>query len=202
MGRFDSVLFDFDGVLLDSEPIHYVCWADAVKPLGISITWEQYQKHCVGFHDRDVMAFLAGLAQPPVTVEAVRSRFAKKSELFVRRTSEPRLFSRELVGFLKSLSEYRLAVVTSSERAEIEPVLAAGGILGLFESVICAGDVARHKPAPDPYLTAAERLGVEAPLAVEDSELGVASAVAAGFEVVRVRGPAEVPYKVGSRLRG
>ena len=194
------MLFDFDGVLLDSEPLHYACWAEAVNSLGISITWEQYEKHCIGFHDRDVMAFLASLAQSPVSVDAVRGCFARKTGLFVRRASQPGLISRELIGFLRSLSEYKLAVVTSSERAEIEPVLAAGGILGLFRSVVCAGDVARHKPAPDPYLNAAEALQAEEPLVVEDSELGVASALAAGFDVVRVHGPDQVLSRVWERL--
>ena len=79
-------------------------------------------------------------------------------------------------------------------------MLEAGGLRQYFKRWWAARDVKRHKPAPDPYLLAAERLGVRAPLVVEDSAAGLASGRAAGFEVLAVTHPAEVPLLVGRRL--
>ena len=93
-----------------------------------------------------------------------------------------------------------MAVVTSSGRSEIEPLLEAGGLRRYFDTLVCARDAPRHKPAPDPYLLAAERLAARTALVVEDSEAGIASGRAAGFEVLEVRTPADVPRLVLDRL--
>jgi HAD superfamily hydrolase (TIGR01509 family) len=97
---------------------------------------------------------------------------------------------------------YRMAVVSSSGRTEVEPLLEAGGLLRYFDTLVCARDAQRHKPAPDPYLLAAERLGARTALVVEDSEAGIASGRAAGFEVLEVQSPADVPKLVIARLGG
>jgi HAD superfamily hydrolase (TIGR01509 family) len=112
-------------------------------------------------------------------------------------------FPAGLAEFLEGLrGEYRMAVVTSSGRSEIEPMLDAGGLFRYFDTLVCAGDTDRHKPAPDPYLLAAKRLQARTALVVEDSEAGIASGRAAGFEVLAVKSPAEVPGLVSRRLSG
>jgi HAD superfamily hydrolase (TIGR01509 family) len=105
--------------------------------------------------------------------------------------------------FLSDLDgRYKLAVVSSSSCSEIEPMLEAGGLRQFFRTVVGGEDVKRHKPAPEPYLLAAERLGVRVPLVVEDSESGLAAGRSAGFEVLAVKHPAEVPVLVARRLAG
>ena len=79
-------------------------------------------------------------------------------------------------------------------------MLAAGGLRQYFETIVGAESVKRYKPAPDPYLLAAARLGSRTPLVVEDSEAGIASGRAAGFEVLQIHHPAELPDAVGRRL--
>jgi HAD superfamily hydrolase (TIGR01509 family) len=79
-------------------------------------------------------------------------------------------------------------------------MLEAGGLRRYFDTLVCARDALRHKPAPDPYLLAAERLAARTALVVEDSEAGIASGRAAGFEVLEVRTPADVPRLVLNRL--
>jgi beta-phosphoglucomutase-like phosphatase (HAD superfamily) len=91
-------------------------------------------------------------------------------------------------------------VVSSSLRAEVEPILVAAGVRERFELVVAGEDVVRHKPAPDPYLLAAGMLGAQCPLVVEDSSAGVASAEAAGFACVRVPSPGEMPELVRRAL--
>ena len=106
-----------------------------------------------------------------------------------------------LAQFLSSLEAYKLAVVTSSDRSEVAPLLEAGGIRRFFQAEIYGDETPRLKPAPDPYLRAAEALWARLPLVVEDSDDGVASARAASFDFVRVRTPGEVAAAVQERLR-
>ena len=79
-------------------------------------------------------------------------------------------------------------------------MLEAGGLRQYFQTVVGGENVKHHKPAPDPYLLAAERLKLRAPLVVEDSVVGQASGRAAGFEVLAVKHPADVPHLVAQRL--
>jgi HAD superfamily hydrolase (TIGR01509 family) len=94
----------------------------------------------------------------------------------------------------------KLAVVTSSGRVEIEPILEKTGLLPSFDTAVYGGDAGRLKPAPDPYLLAAERLNATRPLVVEDSDPGVESARAAGFDVIRVPKQSEMTALVRAAL--
>jgi len=82
--------------------------------------------------------------------------------------------------------DYLLAVVTSSNQVEVEPILRASGILPLIRTAVYGGDVSNLKPAPDPYLLAAERLGTRNALVIEDSPAGIASGRAAGLDVLEI----------------
>lgn len=199
---YDSVLFDFDGVLADTEPIHWSCWVDTLAPLSIELTWDTYCANCIGVADRDMVVFLASLATRPVEVESLRPHYEAKKDLFRRRIHEANPCSDETIELIRSLGDYRLAVVTSSGRGEVEPVLDRAGIRSYLHAVVFGEDVQRHKPAADPYLLAAARLGALRPLVVEDSSAGVASARAAGFDVVKVASPAEVAGAVRAMLKG
>ena len=94
-----------------------------------------------------------------------------------------------------------MAVVTSSGRTEIEPLLQAAGLRDYFATMVCGREAGGLKPSPDPYLMAARQLGAKAPLVVEDSEAGIAAGRAAGFEVLAIKNPAEVPHVIRERLR-
>ncbi len=210
-GRYDSILFDFDGVLADTEPVHWACWAEVVRPFGIDLDWETYRRIGIGATDRMLSEAIAGLAAPGVSVEEVLEKYPEKRRLFLEKTQTATPISQATIELLRSLLDYNLAVVTSSFASEVEPLLERAGIQQHFAALVAASDVQRHKPAPDPYLLAASRLQAKHPLVVEDSAAGVESARAAGFDVVKVSSPAEVPDAVraalsaaqpsGSRLR-
>jgi beta-phosphoglucomutase len=194
MPVFDAILFDFDGVLLDSEPVHCACWAAVLRPLGIRLTWEIYRDRFVGVVSREMLRVLAAEADPPLDWMELRALYPAKRELFQRRMTAKPAFHPALDGLLAELhARHKLAVVSSSGCPEIEEILDAGKLRGHFDTVVGGGDVTRPKPAPEPYLLAAARLAARAPLVVEDSEAGIASGRAAGFEVLPVRSPAEVP---------
>jgi beta-phosphoglucomutase len=198
---YDSVLFDFDGVLADTEPIHWACWAETLSPLDIELTWETYQASCIGVADRNMLVFLASLATRPIEAESLRPQYTQKKDLFRRRILEANPCLPETVELIRSLTDYRVAVVTSSGRAEVEPVLERSGIRQYLGTMVFGEDVERHKPAPDPYLLGARRLEAAWPLVIEDSDAGVASARAAGFDVIQVKGPQEVAFAVWDRIR-
>jgi beta-phosphoglucomutase len=201
MPEFEAILFDFDGVLLDSEPVHYACWAEVLSPLGVAVEWEYYREYGVGVDDREMLRTLAARSHPPRNWEELWAQYPAKKKLFQARMAQLPPFDPSLDGFLGELhGAYKLAVVTSSATTEIAPILAAGGIRRHFDTLVCGEDVQHHKPSPEPYLLAAQRLGVRTALVVEDSEPGMASGRAAGFEVLAVKGPANLRERVLGRL--
>jgi HAD superfamily hydrolase (TIGR01509 family) len=192
MRPLQAIFFDFDGVLLDTEPVHCACWAEVLAPAGLTLTWDYYRNHCIGIDDRDMLRTLARQTDPPHDWDSLWALYPAKKRLFQQRMTAP-TFEPSLVVMLSGLHrQFKLAVVSSSSSSEIEPLLVAGGIRHHFDTVVGGGDVKRQKPAPEPYLLAAERLAVETALVLEDSAAGIASGRAAGFEVLAVRHPAEV----------
>jgi len=201
MPEFDSILFDFDGVLADTEPVHFACWAEALAPRGVTLDWDYFRGHCVGIDDRAMVHLLAARSDPPRDWESLWARHPEKGDLFRSRTLAAPPLAPDLAGFLNRLrAGYKLAVVTASARAEIEPLLAAGSLDKYFDALVCGREAGLHKPAPDPYLLAASLLDAKKPLVVEDSEAGIASGRAAGFEVLAVESAAEMPDLVRRRL--
>ena len=175
MHQFEAILFDFDGVLLDTEPVHWACWAEMLKTVGLELTWEYYRDHCIGIDDRDMLRVMARNADPPRNWDDLWALYPAKKRLFQARMTEPP-FEPELAAMLPGLArDYRLAVVSSSACVEIEPLLQAGGIRPHFATIVGGENVARHKPAPEPYRLAAERLGVKRALVIEGSPAGIES---------------------------
>jgi beta-phosphoglucomutase len=202
MPRYDAILFDFDGVLLDSEPLHCACWAEVLAPFGVHLTWEDYHRRYAGVDDRVMLQALAAEARPPLNWETLWTQYDSKRELFRQRIRNP-AFSPALPDLLDRLhGQYKLAVVSSSSRMEIEPPLEASNLRWYFSALVAGHDVERIKPAPDPYLLAARLLGAQAPLVVEDSPAGIASGRAAGFPVLAVKSAAEMPDLLLTCLSG
>jgi HAD superfamily hydrolase (TIGR01509 family) len=200
MRPLQAIFFDFDGVLLDTEPVHCACWAEVLAPAGLTLTWDYYRDRCIGIDDRDMLRTLARQTDPPADFDSLWTLYPAKKRLFQQRMSLPP-FEPSLITLLPGLHrQFKLAVVSSSSTSEIEPLLLSGGIRHHFDTIVGGGDVKRQKPAPDPYLLAAARLGVEAALVLEDSAAGIASGRAAGFEVLVVRHPAEVAGLLRDRL--
>ena len=190
MPPFDAILFDFDGVLLDSEPVHWACWREVLLPLGVSLEWEFYRDRCIGIDDRLMLQMMAGETRD---WRELWSHYPAKKELFRARMSAAPPFPGGLAGLLEELRPaYRMAIVSSSSCAEIEPLLERAGLHRYFETIVGGESVTRHKPAPEPYLLAAGRLRARNPLVLEDSEAGLASARAAGFAALRIPHPAEM----------
>ena len=201
MSDYEAILFDFDGVLVDSEPVHYACWLEVLKAFNIELPWDEYCARCIGLSDREMARFLYVRAAPPITVEQLWAEYPLKKQMARDRMLEAGVFTPEVAAMLHSLaSRYKLAVVTSSGRTEVEPILDHAGVLPLLGAAVYGSDVQRHKPAPDPYLLALERLGVSNALVVEDSQFGMEAGRAAGLDVLHIPVQSQVCELVQTRL--
>ena len=193
--KYDALLFDFDGVLADTERVHHRSWNQTLEPLGIQLDWDAYQENFVGVADEVAL-------RERLKIDDRNGLVARKQALFRQALAESQPFLEDTVRMLEEISNtYVLAVVSSSYKSEVEPPLVRGGIRPLFQLLITGEDVHNFKPSPEPYLLAAERLGAKRPLVIEDSEAGVASGRAAGFEVLRVSAVENVGREVRERLR-
>lgn len=194
MNQYDAILFDFDGVLVDSEPVHYECWSEILSTFGLSLNWDAWSANCIGVSDRAMLQRMCAELSPPIDVETLYATYPRKNARFRELMEERMPFFANVRELFQSLyGEYAIAVVTSSGRGEVAPLLEKAGLTQYMKAAVFAGDVKRLKPAPDPYLRAAELLHAKRPLVVEDSDAGEASGRAAGFNVLRVTTPAEVP---------
>lgn len=176
----EAILWDNDGVLVDTERLFFESTRRTLATIGIPLTQEQFLELSMrqGRSAFD-LAMEKGWSKEQVT-DLKRDRDLLYSELLRKQT-------RVLPGVaetLKSLQgRMRMAVVTSSQRQHFDVMHADIGLTGYFEFVLAREDCGQTKPNPEPYLRALERLGIraEACVAVEDSERGLAAARAAGL---------------------
>ena len=182
-----AVIFDLDGVLVMTEALKAQAHEETVQSFGGSVERSFYGEVMGGSHESVRGAFLkkAGLEIEPADYSE------RYRETYERLLDGDLGVSPGVSNLLKELKQrgYRLAVVTSSQQWMVDRIFAATDISQFFDVVVSASDVSRHKPAPDPYLAALERLGAAASSALvfEDSEVGVAAAVAAGIRVIVLR---------------
>ncbi len=199
--RYDAILFDFDGVLADTEPLHFACWKEVLEPLGINLNWPFYHERCIGVSDRQMVERLAAERIPPLPLDQAMPAYHSKLGIFRAKIEANPPFLKETVALVRELcSIYRLAVVSSSGRGEVEEPIYRAGFRDCFQSFVCGKEVPNLKPSPDPYLRAAELLGATRPLVIEDSDAGVESARAAGFDVLRVSSAESVALEVRAWL--
>lgn len=188
-----AAVFDFDGVIVDSEPLHYRSLRDALRPEGVEISEAEYLQVYLAYDDREAIR-LALEHHGESTDPARRDRIeARKVETFARLIPEIRVFdgARDLVRALEA--EMPLAIASGARHDEVDAILRGVGLRDAFEAIVGAEDAERTKPDPAPYLEAARRLAArtaalnpEECVALEDSMPGIASALVAGMKVVGV----------------
>lgn len=195
----EALIFDYDGVLADTEPLHWRSWDVLLSRYDVSFGWEEYCRVGRGVHDAQI--FEAFAKRMPLLNAEERSRLNHERK---RRVCEWSLaespIPQETVKLLMTLGAYRVGLVTSSERSEVEPVLRTAAIFDRFDAMVFGDEVTSPKPAPDPYLMIARKLGVSTGIAFEDSEPGLESARMAGFKAVKVEQPRELAQIVARSL--
>lgn len=191
-GGLQAVLFDMDGLLVDSEPLWFEVETQIMARMGSAWTHAD-QQHLVGGPLKDSLSYMLARAARPAPEETVARWMADGVTSLVRRHGVPMMpGARELAAEVRAAG-VPCALVTSAQPDLMAAVLATISVA--FDATVCAADVRRGKPDPEPYLLAARRLGVHPGgcVALEDSPNGIASAEAAGCAVIAVPNVAPVP---------
>lgn len=181
-----AVLFDMDGLLFDTERLFFDAMRAAGHESGHEVTRDLYGS-MIGHTRETNHALLRGHFGADFAAEAFHDRCHRHMDALLADGLRMKPGVAELLDLLDAL-ELPRALVTSSARASVDRNLAAFDLAGRFDAVVAHGDYARGKPDPEPYLLAAERLGVEPArcLALEDSHNGVRAAAGAGAVTVMV----------------
>jgi len=188
-GDFKAYLFDCDGTIVDSMPLHFVAWKMVMDEWGCSFPEDVFYAWG-GLPAAEIIARLnaeQGLAMPVAEVEERKE--ALYFEIIHRLEAVP-----EVLHEVEAMhGKIPFAVVSGSTRESVVKSLEALGILEKFDTLVCAGDYTKSKPDPEPFLTAAKRLGVkpEDCLVFEDTQMGVDAAKAAGMKWVKILQPWE-----------
>ncbi len=192
----EALIFDFDGVIADTEPLYWRAWCELLKPYDVTFAWEDYCRVGRGIRDDMMLESLAELIPDPEVRAHIRLQLPQRREMVRRWKFDQPPISNDTIQLLQSLAGRTLGLVTSSDRADIEPLLRAAGIADCFDACVFGEEITRHKPDPAPYVLIREKLGISGGIAFEDSEAGLLSAAGAGFKTVRVGSPDELPALV------
>ena len=202
----EAALFDFDGILVDSEPMHHRAFTEVLDPLGMGFTWREYVETYMGFDDRD--AFREAFRAKGIDLD--EANLAKlvgaKSRAFLDGIRNGVTAYPGAVSMIESLrtAGRPLALCSGALLSDIEPILAQLGIPRCFDVIVSADDVRRSKPDPESYALAFARLSdrhatlLTLPgksVALEDTPAGILSAKGAGLRVLAVTnsyGPGEL----------
>ena len=185
---FDAILFDNDGVLVDTEHLYFRANQETLAGVGVQLDAAAYVELFLR-EGRGAWHLARERGLGPADIDALRAARDRRYTELIEHADVVIPGVAEIVPALAR--RYRLAIVTSSEPGPFARTHARTGLLPHFELVLAQGDYPRSKPEPDPYLRAVERLGVagERCLVIEDSERGLRAAKAAGLRCWVVPSP-------------
>jgi beta-phosphoglucomutase len=182
--RVRGIVFDFDGVLVDSEPIRFKAGALALEEIGVPLTWEGFITTWLGRTDQAGLRDILGERYESQGKRVV----ARRNALYEAWLAEvpPYADAIRLLGRIPT--GIRLSLATGSRRMEVERILTRLGSIQRFQALVTAEDYRHAKPAPEPFLVAARHMDLQPAscLVVEDSPAGVVAAHAAGMPVLAV----------------
>ena len=192
----EAVIFDFDGVIVDTEPLHYAAFQRTLEPLGLGFTWQEYIETYIGFDDRDAFRHLFASHGTTLQQDKLHSLIEQKAAFFNEViqsgvSAYPGVL--ELIFHLKG-NNIPLAICSGALKADIDPILDMLGIAACFDIIITADDVAASKPDPECYTLAFRLLqsahhnsfSIDTTIAIEDTPAGISAAKAAGLLVCAV----------------
>lgn len=184
-----ALVFDFDGVLADSEPLHLLAYQEVLSSYGLTLTREEYYARYLGYDDVGMFTKLAEAHDWPMDARQLEALVAEKGRVFDEVIeSADVLYPGAAACIARMAAAFPLGIASGALRHEIEAILRRGGLERHFRFIVASGDTPQSKPAPDPYRRASELHGVPsaACLAIEDSVWGIESAKSAGLSCVAV----------------
>jgi HAD superfamily hydrolase (TIGR01509 family) len=187
----NAVIFDFDGIIVDSEPMHYQAFQRILEPLGKGFSWEDYCTTYIGYDDRDAFREAFKAKKEKICSRDVKQLLREKAEIFQQLIREGQATPLPgAVELIKSIPrKLPIALCSGAILEDITPILETLGIDSSFSVIVTAEDTAKSKPDPAPYTLALQKLGLDhaaSAIAIEDTPAGILSAKAAGLKVLAV----------------
>ena len=196
--KLQAVLFDFDGIIVDTEPLHHQAFCRVLEPLHLPLSWGQYYEHYLGFDDRDVLRTRFREEGIHLDEDTMRRLMREKAEAFVGliRSKGVKAYP-GVVELARSLRRVMpVAICSGALKSDIDPVLEMLGLNDCFSVMVTADQVHVSKPDPESYREAFRRLQQMFPdrvrdpgccVAIEDTPAGVDAATGAGLRVLAVQ---------------
>lgn len=184
-----AIVFDFDGVLADSEMLHLRVYNELLAPAGVKLSTDEYYERYLGFDDEGAFQQIARERNLLLGDEEIEMLITEKARRFEALVAGSDVLYPTAAACVRRLgAQWPLGIASGAQRGEIELMLRGAGLLDAFRFIVAAGETDNGKPAPDPYLRAAELHGVppNACVAIEDSHAGLDSARAAGMRTVAI----------------
>lgn len=196
MKSLHAIVFDFDGVIADSERLHLRAYQEVLAPEGVAMSTELYLQRYLGYDDVGVFKAVGRDYGLPMDDHRVSELISKKGQTYESLAAAGEMLFPGAASFIRSAADadVPIAIASGALTHEIEEVLERAGLLALFPVIVGADQTARSKPHPDPYRTAFERLRSHTgrdliawrSVAIEDSRWGLVSAKGADLRCVAV----------------
>ena len=183
-GTFKAYLFDCDGTIVDSMPLHYLAWSKALAEQQCEFTEDLFYSWG-GVSVAEVIQRLNKQQGLNMSVEEVSNR---KEHFYLENLAQLKAIPEVLEVIEKNYGRIPFAVVSGSTRESVTASLATLNLLDRFDALVCAGEYEKGKPDPEAFLLAAAKLGVapESCLVFEDADMGIQAAAAAGMASVKI----------------
>jgi len=192
-----AVIFDLDGTLADTEPLHFAAFREVLLPLGVELGRDEYFTRLIGYNDHDCFAAVLSERGAPYDETALDRLMSVKASVYQAMIAGHDVLYPGAAEFVRRCAErFPLIIATGTLRAEAEMILGRAQIRDRFLDIIAAEDVTHGKPAPDGFLAALGRLGfllrprpsitAAECLVIEDTLAGVEAARRAGMRVLAV----------------
>ncbi len=190
-----AVIFDLDGTLVETEPLHFAAFNEVLRPDGIEIGFEDYTTRLIGLNDRDCFAAVLRENRKDASDDHVAKLIARKTVVYQAMVAERDVLYPGAEKFVRDCAHrFPLMIATGTLRAEAEAILRRAGLRELFLDIIAAEDVEHGKPEPDGFIAALGRIGyllrqrdpvlADECLVVEDTQAGIEAARRAGMKVL------------------
>ena len=196
MTTLTAMIFDFDGVIADTEPLHFSSFRQTLAEIGINLTESDYYANYLGYDDRGCFIAALDMHQHPTDPATLRQLMQRKARAYLESVKEHQVIFPGVREFVReSATAYPLAIASGALRHEIEVILDQAGLRKEFLHITSAEDVTRGKPDPQPFLQALNGLNRQRPehaitagscLVIEDSIPGIRGAKTAGMKVLAV----------------
>ncbi len=184
-----AIIFDLDGTLVDTEPLHFAAFAELLGREGIELSREEYFSRLIGYTDHDCFEVVMKEHGKPADAATIARLTARKAALYQKSIDSRDLLYPGAATFVRRCAKrFPLVIATGTLRHEAELILHHAGLRKLFLEIVAAEDVENGKPAPDSFLAALKFLAAQTHPSVKREECLVIEDTAAGIEAARRAG--------------